>query len=142
MPKHTLPCSDNYQYMCTMPSNSVESIVTDSPYGYGKEPDPLLVLKDWLSKGYHEVSGAGFMGRKWDAFVPQPIMWKEAYRILKPGGYLLSTFGPRTYDWGVMALRLAGFEIRDCIMWVYSSGWPKSVNVKNAIADAGKALTI
>ncbi len=109
-----------------MPDKSVDSIITDSPYGLGEEPDPVKLLNDWLSKGYHEVKGKGFMGKNWDAFVPQPILWKECYRVLKPGGYLLSFFGTRTYDWGTLAIRLAGFEIRDCIQWIYGSGFPKS----------------
>lgn len=112
--------------MRSIADNSVDAIITDSPYGLGKEPKPEALLRDWLEKGYSVIKGRGFMGNEWDAFVPQPIIWKEAYRILKPGGYLLSFFGNRTYDWGALAIRLAGFEIRDCIQWIYGSGFPKS----------------
>ena len=63
------------------------------------------------------------MGKEWDAFVPQPNFWKEIYRVLKPGGYVLSFAGTRTYDWMVMAVRLAGFEIRDMIAWLYGVGF-------------------
>jgi len=73
------------------------------------------------------------MGKEWDAFVPQPIFWKEVFRTLKHGGHVVSFFGTRTYDWGVMAMRLAGFEIRDCIQWIYGSGFPKSHNISKAI---------
>ena len=73
------------------------------------------------------------MGKDWDAFVPQPALWKECFRVLKPGGYLLSFFGTRIYDWGTLAIRLAGFEIRDCIQWIYGSGFPKSMDVSKAI---------
>ena len=76
------------------------------------------------------------MGKEWDAFVPQPNFWKEIYRVLKPGGYVLSFAGTRTYDWMVMAIRLAGFEIRDMIAWVYGSGFPKSMNIALAIDKA------
>lgn len=124
--RNTLHLSDNVSFLRGLPSNSVDSIITDSPYGLGKEPNPKNCIYDWIVQGYHEVSGTGFMGKKWDAFVPQPILWKECYRILKPGGYLLSFFGTRTYDWGAMAIRWAGFEIRDCIQWIYGSGFPKS----------------
>jgi site-specific DNA-methyltransferase (adenine-specific) len=117
---------DNIELLKSYPDNYFDSIVTDSPYGLGKEPKAHEVLFNWISDGYHEVKGNGFMGKKWDAFVPQPILWKECYRVLKPGGYCLSFFGARTYDWGVMAMRLAGFEVRDQINWIYGSGFPKS----------------
>lgn len=93
----------------------------------------MKLLQAWVNHGYMEVSGKGFMGKKWDAFVPQPVFWKEAIRVLKPGGHVLCFFGTRTYDWGVMAMRLAGFEIRDCIQWLYGSGFPKSLNISKAI---------
>lgn len=90
-----LHLSENIELIRTMPSNSVDSIITDSPYGLGKEPRCDVLLKDWLEFGFHEVKGNGFMGKSWDAFVPQPILWKECIRVLKPGGYLLSFFGTR-----------------------------------------------
>ena len=124
---------DNIEHLKAMPDNSVDSVVTDAPYGLGKSPDPMKLLQDWLDHGYHEVKGSGFMGKKWDAFVPQPLFWKEVFRVLKPGGHVLCFFGTRTYDWGVMAMRLAGFEVRDCIQWVYGSGFPKSMDISKAI---------
>lgn len=126
MPQIKILTGDNIELLKSYPDNYFDSIITDSPYGLGKEPKAHEVLFNWISDGYHEVKGNGFMGKKWDAFVPQPIFWKECYRVLKPGGYCLSFFGTRTYDWGVMAMRLAGFEVRDCIQWIYGSGFPKS----------------
>ena len=111
--------ADSYEYLKTLPDNSVDSCVTDSPYGFGKPPDMIELLNAWLTTGYMEVKGKGFMGASWDAFTPQPSLWKEVYRVLKPGGHLLSFFGTRTYDIGTLAIRLAGFEIRDCIQWIY-----------------------
>jgi hypothetical protein len=73
------------------------------------------------------------MGKEWDAFVPQPVFWKEVFRVLKHGGHVLSFFGTRTYDWGVMSMRFAGFEVRDCIQWLYGSGFPKSHNISKAL---------
>lgn len=125
IPPNTIHLSDNIEFIKSLPDNSIDSIITDSPYGLGKEPKAAALITDWVSKGYHEIKGTGFMGKKWDAFVPQPALWKECYRVLKPGGYLLSFFGTRTYDWGTLAIRLAGFEIRDCIQWIYGSGFPK-----------------
>jgi site-specific DNA-methyltransferase (adenine-specific) len=115
------------------PDNYFDSVVTDPPYGLGKEPDANEVLKDWIEKGYHEIQGKGFMDKEWDAFVPQPNLWKEVFRVLKPGGHVLAFYGTRTYDWGVMAMRFAGFEVRDCIQWLYGSGFPKSHNISKAI---------
>src|SRR5690554_1418565 len=124
---------NNIEVLKTFPDNSIDSVVTDPPYGLGKEPNAIDVLKDWITVGYHEVKGKGFMGKEWDAFVPQPLFWKEVYRVLKPGGYVLSFAGTRTYDWMVMGVRLAGFEIRDMIAWLYGSGFPKSLDISKAI---------
>jgi len=133
MSKCTILHGNNIELLKQFPDNYFASIVTDSPYGLGKEPNAVKCLSDWLEKGYHEVKGKGFMGNNWDAFVPQPILWKECFRVLKPGGYLLSFFGTRTYDWGTLAIRLAGFEIRDMISWIYGSGFPKSLDISKAI---------
>jgi len=124
---------NNIELLKSLPDNSIDAVVTDPPYGLGKEPIAEQLMKDWIEKGYHEVKGGGFMGKEWDAFVPQPIFWKEVFRVVKHGGHVVSFFGTRTYDWGVMAMRFAGFEIRDCIQWLYGSGFPKSHNISKAI---------
>lgn len=124
---------DNLEILKNYPDNYFDAVVTDPPYGLGKEPDTAKMLSAWLEHGYMEVKGSGFMGKEWDAFVPQPIFWKEVFRVLKHGGHVLAFYGTRTYDWGVMAMRLAGFEVRDCIQWVYGSGFPKSHNISKAI---------
>jgi site-specific DNA-methyltransferase (adenine-specific) len=116
-----------------MKDNSIDSIVTDPPYGLGKEPDIVEVMKSWIETGYHKIQGSGFMGKEWDSFVPQPIVWKEIYRVLKPGGHILCFSGTRTVDWMGMSLRFAGFEIRDTLAWIYGSGFPKSLNIGKAI---------
>ena len=86
---------DCLEVMRGMADNSVDSIVTDPPYGIS------------------------FMSKKWDHDVPSEAIWREALRVLKPGGHLLSFFGSRTYHRGVVRIEDAGFEIRDQIMWVY-----------------------
>ena len=116
-----------------LPDNSIDSIVTDPPYGLGKEPDVVEVMKSWIEGGHHEIKGVGFMGKTWDNFVPQPLIWKECLRVLKPGGHILCFAGTRTYDWMVMSLRFAGFEIRDQVQWIYGSGFPKSLNISKAL---------
>lgn len=99
-----LMLGDNMENLKKLPDNSIDSVVTDAPYGLGKEQDMNKVLKDWMEKGYSEIKGKGFMGKEWDAYVPQPLFWKEIYLILKPGGHVLSFFGTRTYDIGTIVL--------------------------------------
>jgi site-specific DNA-methyltransferase (adenine-specific) len=123
----------NIELLKNYPDNYFHAVVTDPPYGLGKEPNAEELMKDWVEKGYHEISGKGFMGKEWDAFIPQPVFWKEVFRVLKHGGHILSFFGTRTYDWGVMSMRFAGFEVRDCIQWLYGSGFPKSHNISKAL---------
>lgn len=131
--KYHIINKDNIIALKDYPDNYFDSVVTDPPYGLGREPDAVQLMKDWVQKEYYEIKGTGFMGKEWDAFVPQPLFWKEVFRVLKPGGHCLAFYGTRTYDWGVMAMRFAGFEIRDCIQWLYGSGFPKSHNIGKAI---------
>ncbi|RTA29630.1 hypothetical protein e2701_00063 [Klebsiella phage e270.1] len=119
--------------------NSIDAVVTDPPYGLSKQPDMNEVLRHWLNGDDYVHTGGGFMGKTWDSFVPGPSIWKEVFRVLKPGGHLLAFFGTRTYDLGTLAIRLAGFEIRDQIDWVYGSGFPKSLDVSKAIDKAAGA---
>src|SRR5690625_549245 len=112
--------------------NSVDSVVTDPPYGLSKEPDINEVLSKWLAGEEYDHGHGGFMGKSWDSFVPPPSLWREVYRVLKPGGHALVFAGTRTQDLMTISLRLAGFEVRDVIEWLYFSGFPKSHNVSKA----------
>ena len=96
-----------------LPDNSVDAIVCDPPYGLS------------------------FMGRKWDYDVPTVDMWRECLRVLKPGGHLLAFAGTRTQHRMAVRIEDAGFEIRDMIAWVYSTGFPKSLDVSKAIDKRG-----
>ena len=98
--------------MPTMEADSVDSIVTDPPYGLG------------------------FMGKEWDHGVPGVEFWKEALRVAKPGAHLVAFGGTRTFHRLVCAIEDAGWEIRDSLMWVYGSGFPKSLDVSKAIDKA------
>ena len=98
-----------------MPDNSVDSVVTDPPYGLS------------------------FMGKKWDYDVPSEEIWRECLRVLKPGGHLLAFAGTRTQHRMAVRIEDAGFEIRDMIAWVYASGFPKSLDVSKAIDKAAGA---
>lgn len=129
MKPYEIHLGDCLEILKTLPDNSVDSIVTDPPYGLSKEPDMAEVLRHWLAGDDYQHKGGGFMGKSWDSFVPGPAIWRECLRVLKPGGHLLAFFGTRTQDIGTLAIRLAGFEIRDSIAWIYGGGFPKSMNL-------------
>lgn len=132
---------NNLELLEKLPDNSVDAVVTDPPYGLGKEPDALAMLRDWMETGHHDVkSKSGFMGKAWDNFVPQPVQWREVFRVLKPGGHVLAFAGTRTQDLMALGIRLAGFEIRDLVAWVYGSGFPKSHNLEEEWEGWGTAL--
>ena len=101
--------------MPELAQDSVDAIVTDPPYGLTGD-----------GKG-------GFMGKEWDGCVPGVEFWKRAIRVAKPGAWLLAFGGTRTYHRLACAIEDAGWEIRDCIMWVFGGGWPKSLNIAKAI---------
>ncbi len=115
-----------------LPDNSVDSCVTDPPYGLSKEPKIDEVLTKWLNGEPYDHGHGGFMGKAWDSFVPHPDIWSEVFRVLKPGGHALVFAGTRTQDLMTISLRLAGFEVRDVIEWLYFSGFPKSHDVSKA----------
>ena len=106
---------DSLEILKGMKENSIDSIVTDPPYG----------LK--------------FMGKKWDHSVPSVEIFEQCLRVLKPGGHLLAFAGTRTQHRMAVNIEDAGFEIRDMIAWVYGSGFPKSMNVGKAIDKAAGA---
>jgi DNA modification methylase len=132
---------NNLEILPTLPDNSIDSIVTDPPYGLSDNKYVADTIARWISGERDFVpDGKGFMGKAWDAFVPPPALWDECLRVLKPGGHLLAFFGSRTQDIGALAIRLAGFEIRDSIAWLYGSGFPKSMDISKAIdKDNGKS---
>lgn len=102
---------DNRDVLKTLADNSVDSVVTDPPYELG------------------------FMGKSWDAsgIAFNTEVWQECLRVLKPGGHLLAFSGSRTYHRMAVAIEDAGFEMRDQIMWIYGSGFPKSLDISKAL---------
>lgn len=111
-----------------MPDASVEAIVTDPPYGLSNTTPAQVAetITCWVSgERDYLPSARGFMGHEWDGFVPPVAVWDECLRILKPGGHLLAFAGSRTQDLMGLAVRLAGFEIRDSIAWLHAQGFPK-----------------
>jgi len=124
---------DCLAWLRSLPDDSIDAVVTDPPYGLGKPPPIRDVMRAWLDGEQYHATGGGFMGRKWDAFVPGPVVWSEVHRVLKPGGHAVVFAGQRTADVMALALRMGGFEIRDLISWCYWSGFPKSLNVSKAL---------
>lgn len=106
---------DCLEIMPTLESDSFHAVVTDPPYG----------LK--------------FMGKSWDHGIPGRAYWVECMRVARPGAHLLAFGGTRTFHRLACAIEDAGWEIRDCIMWVYGSGFPKSLDVSKAIDKAAGA---
>jgi DNA modification methylase len=113
---YTLHLGDCREVLSQLDDNSVDSIVTDPPYELG------------------------FMGKSWDAsgIANNSGMWSQCLRVLKPGGHLLAFSGSRTYHRMVCAIEDGGFEIRDQIMWIYGSGFPKSHNLGDGRGTALK----
>src|SRR5699024_9183131 len=120
---------DCIETMNAMPPESVDAIVTDPPYGLSNT-DPGSVadtITKWAGGDRdHVPTGRGFMGKSWDAFVPPPAVWDECMRVLKPGGHMVVFAGSRTQDLMGLSIRLAGFEIRDSMAWLYGSGFSKA----------------
>lgn len=131
----TLHCGDCREVLRTLADCSIDSVVCDPPYELtGARPGG----RSDAARG--AVMG-GFMGLKWDAsgIAHDVQMWAECLRVLKPGGHLLAFSGARTYHRMACAIEDAGFELRDQIMWLYGSGFPKSLDVSKAIDKAAGA---
>lgn len=94
-----------------LPEDSIDSIITDPPYGLS------------------------FMGKDWDRGVPGARFWEEMWRVAKPGAFLLAFGGTRTFHRMTCAIEDAGWEIRDCMMWLYGTGFPKSHNIEKSVGD-------
>jgi DNA modification methylase len=105
-------CGDVIEVLRCCPDNEFDAVLCDPPYGLS------------------------FMGKKWDYDVPSTELWREVFRVCKPGAPLIAFFGTRTYHRGVVRIEDAGFEIRDQINWLYGSGFPKSLDVSKAIDKA------
>ena len=130
---------NSLEVLDTLEPNSIDAIITDPPYGlttitkrFGKENSAAC---KYGKDGSFARLSKGFMGKEWDGsgIEYNVELWAKALRVLKSGGYLLAFGGTRTYHRIACAIEDAGFEIRDCIMWLYGSGFPKSLNIGLAI---------
>lgn len=119
---------DCMQLLKTLPSNSIDAIVTDPPYGMS--PDGIARTWADIEEG-RKLSG--FMGKEWDAAVPCHNFFAECLRVLKHGGHMIAFSSTRTVCALGMAAQKGGFVIRDMIHWCYFSGFPKSHDISKAI---------
>ena len=136
----TLYHGDCLDVLADLPDASVDAVVTDPPYGLANtSPAQVAETVTRWTNGERDYlpGGRGFMGKAWDAFVPPVAVWDECLRVLKPGGHAVVFAGSRTVDLMGLAVRLAGFDIRDQLQWLYGSGFPKSLNVSKAIDKTG-----
>jgi DNA modification methylase len=126
---------DSLEELRALADESIDAVVTDPPYGLGNTSPAQVAecLKAWSAGETWTPKGSGFMGKSWDAWVPPPELWREVFRVLKHGGHALVFAGSRTQDLMSISLRLAGFEVRDTLQWLYGSGFPKGHNVSKAI---------
>jgi len=108
--------ADCLEYLPTLNENSIDACIQDPPYGLA------------------------FMQKNWDYAVPGPEFFEAQLRVLKPGGYLVAFGGTRTHHRLMCAIEDAGFELRDCLMWLYGQGFPKSHNLKGDYKGWGTAL--
>ena len=126
--------SDCIKHLKTLDDNIFDSCVTDPPYHLTSIVKRFATSTEPKGPLYKRLS-TGFMGQTWDggdvAFTTE--MWKEVYRTLKPGAYLLAFSAARNYHRMAVAIEDSGFEIRDQIMWIYGSGFPKSLNMGKQI---------
>lgn len=134
-----LHCGKSEEVLKEYPDNHFDSIVTDPPYHLtsivkrfgASNSAPAQFGTD----GAFARASRGFMGKEWDGgdIAFRPEFWAEVLRVLKPGGHLLAFSGSRTYHRMACGIEDAGFEIRDSIMWLYGSGFPKSHDVSKGI---------
>jgi site-specific DNA-methyltransferase (adenine-specific) len=145
-----LHAGDCLDVLATLPENSVDSVVCDPPYhltsivkrfgGSGAYGGGFKADGNGTGAAFARMS-RGFMGKQWDGgdIAFQPDTWRAVMRVLKPGGHLVAFSGTRTYHRMACAIEDAGFEIRDCLQWLYGSGFPKSHNVSKGIDKAAGA---
>jgi DNA modification methylase len=135
--RHTIHLGDVLDVLRGMESNSMSACLCDPPYGLGTKQPTTEEMVAYLT-GSRLDTGGDFMGKQWD--LPSVEVWREVYRVLKPGAYLLAFGGSRMFDLLAVGIRAAGFEYRDTCMYLYGSGFPKSLDVSKAIDGAAGAV--
>jgi DNA modification methylase len=131
----TLYNDDCINTLKQLPENSIDSVVTDPPYGLSdhKQGDVEACLQAWMEGKPFVKKQGGFMSKNWDSWVPGPEIWKEVYRVMKPGAFIACFASTRTSDLMSMSLRLAGFRKNTDVYYVFGSGFPKATNAGKMI---------
>jgi DNA modification methylase len=117
----------------SFPDNHFDGSVDDAPYGLNDRIDTVKMLTAWMAGERYEPPGNGFMGRDWDKCVPGPDTWREVLRVLKPGAHIFVFAGSKTVGLTEIALRLAGFEIRDQMQYLHGEGMSKGSTIDKTI---------
>ncbi len=135
-PRYRLYPGDCREVLGAISAESIDAIVTDPPY------ELTAARPGGRSAATRGAVMRGFMGLAWDAtgIAYDPALWRECLRVMKPGAHLLAFGGTRTAHRMVCAIEDAGFEIRDSILWIYGSGFPKSKNLSGERRGWGSAL--
>jgi hypothetical protein len=134
----TIYHGDCREVLPSLQSQEFHASITDPPYGLtSKHGLRSPQFAEGGKANYGEKSG-GFMGMTWDATVPGMEVWAEVLRVLKPGAHLMAFGGTRTHHRLICAIEDVGFEIRDCLMYMFGSGFPKSHDINKAIQKASK----
>ncbi len=107
-----IACGNSLDVLRRVPENTFHSIPSDPPYGLG------------------------FMGKGWDKVLPDPRLWAEALRVARPGAHMALFGAPRVFHRLACQVEDQGWELRDCLMWLYGSGFPKSLDVSKAMDKA------
>ncbi len=135
--------ADCRELLPLLPAASVDAVITDPPYHLLAGSRRGSVQARNPHHPFRASSGSrGFMGQRWDggAVAFEPDLWVEALRVSKPGAHLLAFGGTRTYHRLATAIEDAGWDIRDCLVWAYASGFPKSRNLDAKWTGWGTAL--
>ena len=133
MSKWTVHHAEVLDALASMESNSFDGMLSDPPYGLGSHQPTVDELIAYLT-GADLDMGGDFMGRDWN--VPSVRVWRELYRVLKPGASVLAFGGSRTVDLISIGMRAAGFECRDLLLFLHAQGFPKDQNASRAIDEA------
>ena len=134
--------ADCIEHLKTIEDNHFDSVVTDPPYhltSIAKRFTNSTEAKHGKDGSFQRLS-KGFMGKEWDGgdIAFRKETWELALKLLKPGGHLLAFSASRNYHRMAVAIEDAGFEIRDQMMWLYGSGFPKSLNIGDGWGTALK----
>lgn len=140
-------CGKCETLMAEMEPGTVDAIVTDPPYALtANKKGGTGIASGNPSTPYGRAristgNGAGgFMGKRWDDKIPGPEIWSEALRVAKPGAHLVAFGGTRTFHRLICAIEDGGWEIRDCLLWMYGQGFPKSRNLEGEHEGWGTGL--